>query len=73
MKNALLFTGLLFIIGMTSCKKEYTCTCTSSGSETTETFAVMSKKDAKEACKEDEDAWKALGVSDATCEVSKAK
>jgi hypothetical protein len=33
----------------------------------------MSKKDAKEACKEDEDAWKALGISDAACEVSKAK
>ena len=73
MKKVLLFSGVLFAFGVTSCKKEYNCTCTSSGSEVTETFAEMSKKDAKEACKEDEDAWKALGVSDATCEVSKAK
>ena len=72
MKKVLLFAGVLFIFGATSCKKEYTCTCTHSGSEVTETYAVMSKKDAKEACKEDEDAWNALNVS-ATCEVSKAK
>lgn len=72
MKKVLLFAGVLFIFGATSCKKEYNCTCTYSGSEVTETYAVMSKKDAKEACKEDEDAWSSLNVS-ATCEISKAK
>lgn len=48
----------LFIVGMASCKRDYTCTCVSAGVETVSTFENASKSDAEEAC----DALNAINV-----------
>lgn len=42
----------LFIVGMTSCKKDYTCTCTVDGVSTSATIEDASKSDAQDACDE---------------------
>jgi hypothetical protein len=51
MKN--LFLTLLFVGGvaaLTSCKKDYTCTCTVDGETYTYELKDVKKKDAKDAC-----------------------
>lgn len=42
--------AVVFIVGMTSCKKDYTCTCTIAGLETSVTYTDVKKADAEEAC-----------------------
>lgn len=42
--------AVLFIVGMTSCKKDYTCTCTVGGVESTSTFEDVKKSEAEDAC-----------------------
>ncbi len=54
-KIAPIAVALLIVAGMTSCKKEYTCTCTTSytgGPSTTVSgkTAKMKKKDAEASC-----------------------
>ena len=58
MKKTLVILGIVaFMGGMTSCKKDYTCTCTVSdntgvtaATTATRTIENSSKKDAKDAC-----------------------
>ncbi len=52
MKKALtLFAGVALVAMLfTSCKKDYTCTCTVSGVSTTVTYSKVSKKDATTSC-----------------------
>lgn len=40
----------LFIVGMTSCKKDWDCTCTIAGVTTTTTLSDLSKSEAEDAC-----------------------
>lgn len=40
----------LFIVGMTSCKKDWDCTCTVGGVTTTTVIPDVNKSDAEEAC-----------------------
>ena len=41
---------ILATVGLSSCKKDYTCTCTVSGVATPVEFAKAKKKDAEDAC-----------------------
>lgn len=56
MRKAFALVAVVALVGMTSCKKDYTCTCTttdSSGTIPTQTTTRdfnAKKKDAKEAC-----------------------
>lgn len=53
----------LFIVGMASCKKDYTCTCTVSGVSVSSTIENVSKADAEEACDDSNAAAALLGGS----------
>lgn len=59
MKKALtLFAGVAVVAMLfSSCKKDYTCTCTASGLSTTATFVKVSKKDATDACDQLNTTW----------------
>ena len=52
MKKVSLVLGVLFLmtLALSSCKKEYTCTCTMSGVSTDFTIAKTTKSDAKTKC-----------------------
>lgn len=50
MKKVLLFAVVLGAISFTSCKKDYTCSCTIAGTTTDTEFTDVSKSDAEEAC-----------------------
>jgi len=56
MKNLLLVFGVVALFGLTSCEKEYTCTCTLSDDAgvapdvVTTTELTGKKKDVKESC-----------------------
>ena len=53
MKKALLALVALVSIGFTSCKKDWTCTCTDSTTNTTEDFTISNSRrpEASTACK----------------------
>lgn len=59
--------GLLLTAGFTSCKKEYTCSCTVEAmgvSQTTDSkLGKATKKDAKKACESSTTNFTAPGVS----------
>jgi len=63
--------GSVLLLGLTSCKKDYTCDCkTSSGdSFDKQTYQNTSITDAKRSCNEREDFWKNTTVSDANCTI----
>ena len=63
MKKVLLFAGVLFIFGATSCKKDYTCSCTILGQTSDTGFEKVSKKDAEDACDEANTSAALLGGS----------
>ena len=68
MKKGLLFIlGVAFIASMsTSCKKDYTCTCTVDGESKKLEIKGAKKKDAKAAC----DTWSALySIGGGTCDL----
>ena len=44
MKKVLLFAGVLFIFGATSCKKDYTCSCELAGTTTDSVIENSTKK-----------------------------
>ena len=44
MKKVLLFAGVLFIFGATSCKKDYTCSCTILGQTSDTVFEKFQKR-----------------------------
>lgn len=54
MKKLVLAVAALGLISLTSCKKEYTCSCTTTGLGTVEgKTGKMTKKDAKAACEKE--------------------
>ncbi|GDX52114.1 hypothetical protein LBMAG27_11610 [Bacteroidota bacterium] len=65
MKKALtLFAGVAVVAMLfSSCKKDYTCTCTSAGVSTPATFVKVSKKDATDACNQLNTTWALLAGS----------
>lgn len=61
MKKVILF-GAFALLTLASCKKDWTCTCTSSiGGSESRTISDMTKSDAKVDC--DKDDASALGVT----------
>lgn len=50
MKKLVLAVAALGLISLTSCKKEYTCSCSLLGTTTETKTAKVTKKDAKSAC-----------------------
>ena len=55
MKNIYFSAAMLVLVAFSSCKKDYTCECTTSdgqgGSAKTSVTITESKKDAEDACK----------------------
>lgn len=64
------FFGLALVAGMASCKKDYTCECTTSmvGMEDVVTTATINgkKKDVKAACEAGTSSLMGMGI---TCEI----
>lgn len=59
-KFSVLAVAAIFVLGLSSCKKDYTCTCTDPGFDPdVYTFKDVKKKDAESAC----DTWNALYVA----------
>lgn len=50
MKKFLLFTAVCAIVALSSCKKDYNCTCDILGTETITPINNVSKNDAQDAC-----------------------
>jgi hypothetical protein len=63
MKKVLLFAGVLFLFSATSCKKDYTCSCTALGSTEDYKYEKVSKKDAEDACDASSATYALLGGS----------
>lgn len=66
MKGILAIAVVAMTFGLTSCKKDWTCTCTSSGSSSSITIPDAKKGDAEDACEALE--FSAFGTSQ-TCEL----
>jgi hypothetical protein len=64
MKKVSFILGAMFLmtIALSSCKKDYTCECTTAGVTTSVTMPKTTKKLAKDACN-------ALNVGTVTCEL----
>lgn len=67
MKKLIFPAAMLVIVGLASCKKDYTCTCTSNdgagGTYTSSVTIHATKKDAKAAC----DASATSGATSVSC------
>lgn len=61
----LLMAGL-FVAGVTSCKKDYTCACSGDGWTLDAKFENVKKKDAEETCDAAETTYK-IGDATASC------
>lgn len=61
----------VFVLGMASCKKDYTCTCKSASStdELKYEYKGVKKKDAESTCDAQAASWKALGCTDCSCSI----
>lgn len=72
MKKAMIF-GTFALLGLASCKKDYTCTCTSTvaGVSASESVTINdTKKNAEEACNEGDATSTVLGItSTVDCEI----
>ena len=49
-KLLILFVSAMFVFGMSSCKKDYTCTCTILQQESVSQIDNVKKGDAEDAC-----------------------
>lgn len=49
-KLSILAVAVIFTLGLTSCKKDYTCTCTVGGVSSATEIKDAKKSDAKDAC-----------------------
>lgn len=64
MKKLLLAVAALGLISLTSCKKDYTCTCTDGTDTETINIPDAKKKDAKNVC----NTWSSLwGIGGGSC------
>lgn len=52
--------GALGIFALSSCKKDYTCECTSTGYSQSYKYEGYKKKDAVETCDKQEETFKAI-------------
>lgn len=66
-KFSILAVAAIFVLGLSSCKKDYTCTCTyPSGDPESVTYKDVKKKDAEDAC----DALSALAaIGGGSCKI----
>lgn len=68
----ILSVGVLGLLALTSCKKDWNCTCSNIpfiGSNTTE-HNDMTRSDAREECDANEKAFHNAGVTGVECEIS---
>lgn len=66
-----LFVAAVAVLGLSSCKKDYTCSCTSASAPAFSKnfpYSKTTKANAKEACDTQETTYKAY-ASDVSCEV----
>lgn len=49
-RSLVLILAVMFVLGMVSCKKDYTCTCTIAGQTVPTEYMDVKKKDAEDAC-----------------------
>jgi len=63
--------GSMLLLGMTSCKKDYTCDCKDGNGNKfdSQTYPNTSITDAKRSCNERENFWKNTTVSSANCTI----
>ena len=66
MKKVLILASVLFVFGMTSCKKDYSCDCTLTNGSVSAQYSGVKKSEAEDGCAELETAQK-LFDSDAAC------
>ncbi len=59
----LLVIAVIAVVGLASCKKDYTCSCTILGQTTVSEFKDVTQSDAEEACDEADAAAQLLGGS----------
>lgn len=65
-KLSILAVIAIFCLGLTSCKKDYTCTCTfTTGDPVVYPIKDAKKKDAKSVC----DGWNTLAGSSGSCKL----
>ena len=55
--------AVITLAGLSSCKKDYNCSCTILGTTTVNTFENVSQSDAEQACDEADVAAQAFGGS----------
>lgn len=72
MKKIIILSSAVLAIGLISCKKDYTCTCTSAGSSTPSVvkYVGVSKKTAKANCVSTITTASGFGYTE-TCTLSK--
>ncbi len=61
-RSLVLILAVMFVLGMVSCKKDYTCTCDTPAGQISYEIMDAKKKDAEDAC----NAYEILGT-DITC------
>ena len=68
MKKVIAFGAfaVLGVVALSSCKKDYTCTCTVNGGTISATYTKVKKADAEEACSSSETTYKVADAS-ASC------
>ncbi|MFA6149860.1 MAG: hypothetical protein WC716_00980 [Chitinophagaceae bacterium] len=62
MKKLVLAVAALGLISLTSCKKDYTCSCTGGTIPYEYKYTKVKKADAKTACETQNTAYKAIGA-----------
>jgi len=70
MKKIALIAAVAAVVGLTSCKGDYTCTCTDSSGTQAIPYKSVSKKDATDACDATDALWKVIEAS-ASCKLTK--
>ncbi len=70
MKKIIVFGAfaVLGVVALSSCKKDYTCTCTINGSSASTTYKDVKKKDAEASCESLETTSKILDPG-ASCSI----
>ncbi|MDB5228724.1 MAG: hypothetical protein JWN78_2917 [Bacteroidota bacterium] len=71
MKKLLLAAGIITSLGMTSCIKDYTCTCKDSNGNTfdKQTYPRTGLTDARKQCKDRQSFWANTTVPSAQCTI----
>jgi len=71
MKKLIILTGVLIVMSLSSCVKDYTCTCTdSTGNKVdVQNYPRTGLVDAQKACKDRQSFWQNTTVPSAQCKI----